>query len=55
MDRLLRRYAGERATRDADGKVYYVPVDMQYSEWKKMFVDGGSKDVGLSNMCYTKP
>ena len=37
-------YAGERAARDADGKVYYVPADMQYSKWKKMFVDGGSKD-----------
>lgn len=32
--------AGERATRGADGKTYYVPDDVTYSEWKKAFVDG---------------
>lgn len=32
--------AGERAARSADGKTYYVPDDVTYSEWKKAFVDG---------------
>lgn len=32
--------AGERAARGADGKTYYVPEDVTYSEWKKAFVDG---------------
>lgn len=32
--------AGERAARGADGKTYYVPDDVTYSEWKKAFVDG---------------
>lgn len=36
---------GERAARGADGKVYYVPSNMKYAEWKKTFVDGGSKDA----------
>lgn len=31
---------GERAARGADGKTYYVPDDVTYSEWKKAFVDG---------------
>lgn len=32
---------GERAARDEEtGKTYYVPDDMNYSEWKKAFVDG---------------
>lgn len=31
---------GERAARGADGKTYYVPDDVAYSEWKKAFVDG---------------
>lgn len=35
---------GERAARGADGKTYYVPSDMKYKDWKKAFVDGGSKD-----------
>lgn len=35
--------AGERAARDEDGKTYYVSSDMKYPEWKKAFVDGGSK------------
>lgn len=29
-----------RAARGEDGKTYYVPADMTYSEWKKVFVDG---------------
>lgn len=36
--------SGLRAARDDDGKVYYVPGSMKYSEWKKKFVDGGSKE-----------
>lgn len=32
--------AGERAARGADGKTYYVPDYVTYSEWKKAFVDG---------------
>lgn len=32
--------AGERTARGADGKTYYVPEDVTYSEWKKAFVDG---------------
>lgn len=35
---------GERAARDAEGEVYYVPSNMKYPEWKKVFVDGGAKD-----------
>lgn len=31
---------GERAARGTDGKTYYVPDDVTYSEWKKAFVDG---------------
>lgn len=34
---------GERAARDQEGNVYYVPGNMKYSEWKKKFVEGGSK------------
>lgn len=36
---------GERAARGKDGKTYYVPADMTYSEWKKSFVEGGKKSV----------
>lgn len=32
--------AGERAARGVDGKTYYVPDDVTYSEWKRAFVDG---------------
>lgn len=32
--------AWERVARGADGKTYYVPDDVTYSEWKKAFVDG---------------
>lgn len=35
---------GERAARDANGNTYYVPSNMKYADWKKSFVDGGSKD-----------
>lgn len=35
---------GERAARNAEGQVYYVPANMTYTQWKKAFVDGGSKD-----------
>ncbi|UNI72489.1 MAG: minor capsid protein [Chaetfec virus UA24_244] len=35
---------GERAARSAEGKVYYVPTNMTYQDWKASFVDGGSKD-----------
>ncbi len=35
---------GERAARDEEtGKTYYVPSNMKYKDWKKAFVDGGSK------------
>jgi len=30
---------GERAARNADGEVYYVPSDMKYAEWKEKFVE----------------
>lgn len=40
---------GERAARDAEGKVYYVPSNIKYKDWKKAFVDGGSKD-GLKEL-----
>ena len=33
-----------RAARGKDGKTYQVPASMKYDEWKKTFVDGGSKD-----------
>lgn len=35
---------GERAARNADGEVYYVPSNMDYTTWKKTFVEGGAKD-----------
>ena len=39
---------GQRAARlnedeGGDGKTYYVPEDMNYSEWKKKFLGGGDK------------
>lgn len=33
----------ERAARDAEGNTYYVPSTMTYKDWKKTFVNGGSK------------
>lgn len=35
---------GERAARNAEGKVYYVPANMNYQAWKAAFVNGGAKD-----------
>ena len=35
---------GERVARGEDGTTYYVPSDTKFSDWKKTFVDGGSKD-----------
>lgn len=35
---------GERAARNADGEVYYVPADMDYQKWLETFVNGGAKD-----------
>lgn len=29
----------QRAARDADGKTYYVPADMNFAEWKKRFAE----------------
>lgn len=48
---------GERAARNAEGKVYYVPANMTYTQWKKAFVDGGSKDgltVAVTAEAYEK-
>ena len=41
------KYAGERAARNADGDVYYVPANMKYADWVQSFVNGGSK-AGLT-------
>lgn len=41
------KYAGERAARNADGAVYYVPANMKYADWVQTFVNGGSK-AGLT-------
>lgn len=38
---------GERAARNADGDVYYVPANMKYADWVQTFVNGGSK-AGLT-------
>lgn len=38
---------GGRAARNAKGEVYYVPASMKFSDWKKAFVDSGSK-TGLT-------
>ncbi|MDD3020938.1 MAG: minor capsid protein [Alphaproteobacteria bacterium] len=40
---------GERAARDQEGKVYYVPASMKYNDWKKSFVDGDNKE-GLTEI-----
>lgn len=37
---------GERAARNADGKIYYVPADMTYEQWYEKFVDN-SDDLGI--------
>lgn len=41
------KYMGERAARNADGDVYYVPANMKYADWVQTFVNGGSK-AGLT-------
>lgn len=40
---------GKRAARGPDGKTYYVPSDMNYSEWKKKYVDNAddAHDINL--------
>lgn len=38
-----------RAARDENSKTYQVPKDMKYDDWKKSFVDGGSKE-GLTEL-----
>lgn len=35
---------GKRIARNAEGEVYHVPANMDYTTWKKTFVDGGAKD-----------
>lgn len=35
---------GKRVAIREDGSTYHVPSDMKYEEWKKLYVDGGSKD-----------
>lgn len=44
---------GERAARNAEGEVYYVPAKMTYKDWKAAFVDGGAKD-GLTAVVVAK-
>lgn len=46
---------GERAARDENGEVYYVPSDMTYPEWKEAFVDGGSKEKFVMLDDYAEP
>lgn len=36
-------FAGQRAARGEDGKTYYVPANMSYTEWEEAFVEGGAK------------
>ena len=48
---------GERAARNADGEVYYVPANMNYQAWKAAFADGGAKDgltVAVTAEAYEK-
>ena len=35
---------GKRIARNAEGEVYHVPANMDYTTWKKAFVEGGAKD-----------
>lgn len=44
---------GERAARNAEGEVYYVPANMKYADWKKTFVEGGSKSGLTAVMNFT--
>ncbi len=43
---------GERAARNAEGEVYYVPANMKYADWVQTFVNGGSK-AGLTSATAT--
>lgn len=36
-------HIGKRAASDDTGKIYYVPTDMTYKEWKKTFIDGNKE------------
>jgi SPP1 gp7 family putative phage head morphogenesis protein len=36
--------AGKRAARGADGKTYYIDSNTKYADWKKTFVENGSKE-----------
>lgn len=36
---------GQRAARNEKDKVYYIPEDMTYGEWKKAFVDGKKENL----------
>lgn len=38
-------FTGERVARDEEGKTYYVPDDMKYSDWKQLMVDGDKSKV----------
>lgn len=45
-----------RAARGDDGKTYQVPSDMKYEDWKKSFVDGGSKNYnGTATDIFASP
>ena len=35
---------GQRAARDEDGEVYYVPEDMTYKEWKETYVQNAEQE-----------
>lgn len=37
---------GERAARDEEGKIYYVPGDITYEEWQKKYVDSQDSPKG---------
>ena len=45
----------QRAARDEDGEVYYVPDNMTYQEWKKAFVDDSINWLAIrKNISYSK-
>ena len=35
---------GQRAARDEDGEVYYVPENMSYKEWKETYVQDAEQE-----------
>lgn len=44
---------GQRAARDEDGEVYYVPEDMTYKEWKETYVqDAEQEELKLETADY---